>query len=505
MNDTLDTSIVWPEDLLKSIGPTVFQNGTTLKPLFEGFLKSRKRVQWASELASISGLLNIRDYVEDTLNTMCHQFKVTGTEGPSLDILQSSLKRTIEATERRTIALAYLEEHALSLRQKITVDAAPTDFVAYAIQQELATFFSHADTMIRFRPLLKASKDLVDTTIQQIESLGPSLTFANVQAFARDLGLKTVWPILAMVVSIQNDTSDRYFLNTPMPRVFGAPSCVRNSLNRRVDPHKLVRASRTPLRMSQSVLAGPGHIAYKPGPDQPFEIWPLKHAGLIAAIPGVPNGRYIWALDTKTFEGGLYRLGKSGPSLMVEFEVPRDETDVEPNWIDCQRDQEGSLVLLWGHISPQTGNINTQNVMIFDDTVFTSGKDITFLTEMHAMPNRRSEGTRIDWRDHGNLVSVHHTVQEDQKSDGPEASLRSWQHTYEIVFGDFLLMTITTDARPIESVFGSPTEMILLSPMSSKNALQLWSLRPNDTAYDMTHSMEIPKCPKHYWTSLTVI
>jgi len=504
MNDTSEV-VVWPENVLKNIGPIAFQNGTTLKPLYEGFLKSCKRSQWASELASIHGLLNIRDYVEDTLNLLCHEFKVSGTQGPSLDLLQSSLKRTVDQNERRTIAVAYLEEHALSLRQTITVDAAPPDFVAYAIQQELKTFFQHADTMIRFRPLLKASTDLVDATIQKLEDLGPALTFEQVQAFARDLGLKTVWPVLAMVATIQNDTSDRYFLNTPMPRVFGAPSCVRNNLNRRVDPHKLVRASRTPLRMSQTILAGPGHIAFKTAPDAAFEIWPLKHSGLIAAIPGVPNGRYVWALDATTMEGGLYRIGKGGPSLLVEFEVPKDETDEKPNWIDCQRDQEGSLVLLWGFISPQTGNINTQNVMIFDDTVFTSNKDISFLTEMHAMPNRRLEGTRIDWRDHGNLVSVHHTVQEDQKSEGLDAPVRSWQHTYEIVFGDFLLMTITTDARPIESVFGSPTEMILLSPMSAKNALQLWTLRANDTAYDMTHSMEIPKCPSGYWTSLTVI
>jgi hypothetical protein len=283
-----------------------------------------------------------------------------------------------------------------------------------------------------------------------------------------------------------------------MPRVFGAPSCVRNNLNRRVDPHKLVRASRTPLRMSQTILAGPGHIAFKTAPDAAFEIWPLKHSGLIAAIPGVPNGRYVWALDATTMEGGLYRIGKGGPSLLVEFEVPKDETDEKPNWIDCQRDQEGSLVLLWGFISPQTGNINTQNVMIFDDTVFTSNKDISFLTEMHAMPNRRLEGTRIDWRDHGNLLSMYHSIEDHNE----EPLKRRWVHNYEIVFGSSLLMTMSTDARPIESIYGSPEDVILLSPLSTSSGLQHFVL--DQSTYTLKENCSVPKI-QGYWNSVCVL
>jgi hypothetical protein len=56
-----------------------------------------------------------------------------------------------------------------------------------------------------------------------------------------------------------------------------------------------------------------------------------------------------------------------GPISILEFEVPKDETEGLPTWIDCQRDQEGSLVFLWGHINAQTGGLTTQNVIALDE------------------------------------------------------------------------------------------------------------------------------------------
>jgi hypothetical protein len=35
----------------------------------------------------------------------------------------------------------------------------------------------------------------------------------------------------------------KVFLNVPMPRVFGAPSCVRNAIERHGDPTKLVKTA----------------------------------------------------------------------------------------------------------------------------------------------------------------------------------------------------------------------------------------------------------------------
>jgi hypothetical protein len=265
--------------------------------------------------------------------------------------------------------------------------------------------------------------------------------------------------------------------------------------------------------MDHIVIAGHGHMAYKAlaaEADGPlgFQVWPAKTAYLIAPLPGVSRGRFVWTLDPKTLQATIYKLDPvKGPINILEFEVPQDETEGRPNWIDCQRDQEGSLVFLWGHINAQTGGLTTQNVIALDEeSLFNDAKgpEIQFLSEVHKIPNRRVPGMRLDWRDHGNLLSIHHTIQ-DHMTEATSGALASriWTHTYEIVFGDHLLMSISTDARPIESIFGGPTELVLLSPLSSKSALQYWMLK--GATYEMKEAFEVPKCPTEQWSSVCVV
>jgi hypothetical protein len=101
----------------------------------------------------------------------------------------------------------------------------------------------------------------------------------------------------------------------------------------------------------------------------------------------------------------------------------------------------------------------------------------------------------MDWRDHANLLSVNHTV----KDDAVEGD-RHWTHTYEIVFGPSLLMSMSTDSRPIEAVYGNPHDIVLLSPLSSSRALQHWSLK--DNAYVLIDQREVPK--DYIWTTFCI-
>jgi len=204
--------------------------------------------------------------------------------------------------------------------------------------------------------------------------------------------------------------------------------------------------------------------------------------------------KHVWALDPKSLEATILCLEPY--KVIAQFDVAPDEVYGMPNWIDCQRDSEGSLVLLWGSINPLTGSLYTQNILAFDEESLSESKNLEMLDAISSLPERRTIGVRVDWRDHGNLLSVHHTV-----SDSVKANERAWIHSYEIVFGHNLLMTLQSDTRPIEAVYGCPNDVFLLSPLSSKNAVQHWTL---DDKYTMTEAMEIPKCPDGHWSSFCV-
>jgi hypothetical protein len=500
---------MWPEKILQDIGPYVLTDDTKVKSAFDRYIKEYKRAQWASNVAKLSAFLDFRDYAEDIWATLLDTFGLSSQKVGqlSIDKLQKVLKSTTDPVTRRSMTLAFLEENALSLKSSLRIHNGPEDFVAFAIDDELVTFFKHAEQIIKFRPLLKASTSAIETVVKDMDAKGLALSLQDVQQYARDLGLKTIWPILAMWRAQQDGRLEDLFYNVPLPRVFGSPSCVRNSIEKTTDLQNLVRPARKGLTMDHVVIAGHGHIAFRGTPESPFQVWPAKTAYLIATLPGITSGRFVWTLCPKTLQATIYKLDSSkGPISILEFEVPQDETEGLPNWIDCQRDQEGSLVFLWGHINAQTGGLTTQNVIALDEeSLFSDSKEpeIQFLSEVHKIPNRRVPAMRLDWRDHGNLLSVHHTVQDHMVESPNTLATRTWTHTYEIVFGDHLLMSIATDARPIESVFGGPTEMVLLSPLSSKNALQYWILK--GTTYEMKEAYEVPKCPFDHWTSVCVV
>jgi hypothetical protein len=183
--------------------------------------------------------------------------------------------------------------------------------------------------------------------------------------------------------------------------------------------------------------------------------------------------------------------------VVIEFELPFDMLqDQRPNWIDCQRDSEGALVLIWGTINPLTGALHSQNVSALNEEALFSNEESEILASMAPLPNRRRLGYKVDWRDHGNLLSVHHQVVD---APGP---VRKWTHNYDIVFADTILLSLETEGRPIEAIFGSPKEMILLSPLSAMQGLQLWTNQ--DDEYKLKETARLPKCPKGQWTSMTV-
>lgn len=496
---------MWPSKLLEKIAPVVWSSQETkLKEHYDAYVTKFLHCKWTSEASKITSLIDFRDFAEDAV--VQQQVQVAAEQGPHvpIDRLVRALKSTSEASKRQTLAVAYIEENCLALRTFVNAQHVSPEFVAFALERELETFYKHAEGLTRFRPLLKCSLDSLELSIKALETAGLSATLETFQTVARNLGLSTLWPALALWYSMKMGDVEEVFLNVPMPRVFGAPSCVRNAIERHGDPTKLVKTAfvTKKITLDKALLSGHGHVAYKTGND--FKIFKASRAYLCAPLPGMDT-RHIWCLKPESLEAAIYKLDPEF-KLVAEFELPRDETEESPNWIDCQRDSEGALVLLWGHINSLTGSLYTQNAAALDEEAIlaASGPDanvgIEFLSSIASMPTRRVLGQRIDWRDHGNLLSVHHSVEDSTSASGT----RLWTHAYDIVFGTHLLMTLTTDARPIESIFGSPEDVILLSPLSSSEPLQHWTLvRPEKAEgkpeYKMSGSCKAPKLDTGHW------
>ena len=467
----------WPSSVLEP--SALFTDASKLQSRFDDYVRLALRPQWTSAVEALTTLIDFRDFAEDTLADLKTIMKAKSDMPLGLEALVKSLKNT-NVPDRKVLTVAFLTENALCLRASISLATAPSSLVAFVIEAEIESFNAKAREICKYRPVLTAPRVTVERIAAEMDT--KAQTLEAFKKHAEDLGTSSLWPVYALFKAVERGEVEDLFLHAPLPRVFGAPSCVRNGIERRSNPAKLVTGNPRPLSLEKCVLSAKGRLAWRQGSK--WTVMDAKHTGLVASLPGLP---YVWTMDPDTMSCGIY----TSTGLAVEFDLPKDSE--VPNWIDCQRDPEGALVLMWGHINPLTGSLGAQNACAFDEDALVQSSTLEFLDAFVPLKARRSPGARVDWRDHGNLLSVHHTVEDDA------SAARKWVHTFEVVFGNNLLMTLTTDLRPIEAVFGCPTDMILLSPLSSK-ALQHWKL--DNGAYAMTTSEE---APPGRWTSLTVV
>jgi hypothetical protein len=507
---------MWPTQVLSSIGPVIFHgtDHSKLKTFFEVFVRTSLTAEWSARIDAYRSLMDFRDFVEDTWTLLKQDFGVSNHKVVSTEDLVRALKATSDGSKRKSMTLAFLQENVLSIRNSIQPQTIPVNFVEFSIQKELDIFFQHAKQIHSYRPILNVSVEVLESIVGSMESKGLNHTLQDFQEYARNMNVTTLWPVLALWYSLHSQdpelSVERLFINVPLPRVFGAPSAVRNSIDRHCDPSKLCKSVRERLSLSRAIIAGSGYLAWRPRETESFIVVPAPTAILVAPLPGLSK-RFVWTLDPKTHQAAIYNLdlvrklpdasspleSKYALTPVALFEIPYDETDQEPNWIDCQRDAEGSLVLRWGHINALTGGLHTQNLMAFDEEALYKEASLEFLDTSAALQDRYTT-RRIDWRDHGNLLSMYHSIEDHNE----EPLKRRWVHNYEIVFGSSLLMTMSTDARPIESIYGSPEDVILLSPLSTSSGLQHFVL--DQSTYTLKENCSVPKI-QGYWNSVCVL
>jgi len=468
-------------DVLKALCPVLF-TPAKLTSYYAKYIHTVLVPKWTSELERLSTLIDFRDFAEDTFAVLMASFCIETTPSVPIDNLVKALKLTTDFAKRRIITRAYIEENVLGLTSKIG-SSLNADFTLFAIDLELVTYFDLAFGLGKIRPVLKCSVETIESVVKRVD-LQKSITLETLESFAKDLGVSSLWPVVALLKAHKDGDLEELFLHVPLPKVFGAPSCIRNSVVR----NGLVQiVGATGLLIDKAVIASKNSLCWKT-----LQGWTTKECSVATLVAVLPGTKFVWCHDPDTLKAAIYELNPF--KVIVEFELPGDEA--KTNWIDCQRDAEGTLVLMWGHINPLTGALLHQNVSgINEDELLTDSASI--MCDVSEIPMRRRLGYKVDWRDHGNLISIHHKV-----LDIPGLE-RKWSHNYDIVYADNILMTLETEARPIEAVFGSPREMLLLSPLSAMQSLQMWTIK--DGKYGLSEYSRLPKCAYGHWTSLTAI
>lgn len=466
---------MWPKDILKCI-PSLLEKAKAPEH-FVLFITKILKPKWNTELFTVTSLLDFRDYAEDSWKQNASAL-IGPQEEPRFDLLVKELKALIDPAKRRMLVQCFLEENLQKHRASALYEN--QTFVEFALDQELDLFFKLSEPLIRFRPLLKSSRESIEQVMSQMNNQN---TFEQLNEFKAFLGLDNLWPVLALWRAHYFGESEELFLHAPMPRVFGAPCTQYKDVDRQCDFNSIAKPARINFSFQNLVIAGNSTLAYKIKGQ--WTQRKLKQAHLVCGMPGLSNK--IWLLDPKTMSSCIYDVETS--KAILEFDLPG--TEDQPNWIDCQRDVEGSLVLIWSKLNNITGSSSHENMVALDEELLNTGQG-EFLQQISVVPQRRFRGTRLDFRDHGNLVHVQHSVKDSQ---GPLK--RIWTHNYDIIFANSLLMTLETESRPIEAVYGTPFDIVLLSPLSSTQALQHWRLGP-DKKFFLCDSSSVPKTSTEY-------
>ena len=190
----------------------------------------------------MTNVIHFRDYVEDLVSVNTSK-------------LVSAIKSTSDVSLRVSYCLAFLHEHFAL--QKYNLD--DTKFVEFAINQELDKFFEIARSIIRFRPVLKNSRETLEAVLQSFTKCPTVESFVDL---SKKLKHSNIWPCLALYVSHLRGEAEEYFLHCPMPRIFGSTSGMRNAIEKASNIEKLLVKSAS-LSIQNVVLGSHSSICYK--------------------------------------------------------------------------------------------------------------------------------------------------------------------------------------------------------------------------------------------------
>jgi len=414
---------------------------------------------WKESCKLCKTFSELRQYMEHVLTSELGLHAINHSTA-ILKAIKSALVGTEECATACALCLASLAQRCEDALCK------SSKFFTYVLQQETEVFYSTCRKIRVLHPIFACSVESMQKVLDDISTcndIGQLTNLAQTIGFEK-VDKTSVWPLLALYEAQQQGIAEDLYLNCPLPQVLGYPSNVpigitSSTITKWAKPYGN-------LDFKNVVLCNKGTLCTYNAKEGVFKLHNICNAHLVCALPGV--SKTIWCVNAQTFACSFVRMHNDGtPQELVQFDLP--VTEDELNWIDCQRDNVGNLVLRWSNKNSITGSVQTVHQAAFDELQLLEHNTIAFLDTCGELPDRfHASFGSFDYRDHGNVLSLHYTIKEEFQSR------RQWNHMFEVLFGLVSLLVISTPARPIQDIYGTPYEFFVLSPLSNR-PLQKWA------------------------------
>lgn len=394
---------------------------------------------------SCSDLLEYRDAAEDLL----------GAYGVTTDFVLPKASKTDMASACAKHVQDILQKHARKdtrMYKMFVIDKACKDWMHFT------------DPYMTMRPRMKTPVHVIEKVLADMEN--HEWTTSRIAEWAAELNTAQL-PVLSMMWCLTNDVDvDDAFMHAPKSTVRGACCTLRN-MHHGVADVKRCKAQSPDINRPIFVQNGSIKVFQADGKyalvKEPCAFYGVPVPGT-DVITDDNLRRYIVVAKGSTAAILEIRYTKDKmPSVKRMFEMDLEES-APIDFLDCQRDRDANIVLIWGHRAEYTGGAELKYFALsYED--FMNKKVNMAPFETSKLPDRSTPGTRIDFRDHGNLLALANFI-----TEGTDDAKRTFQLNQHVIYGSTAISNPKLPER-LFAAFGAPPLYVALG--ASKT---LWSI-----------------------------
>jgi hypothetical protein len=454
----------------------------------EKFKKSLSYETFLPKLKGLEDVLEFRDAAEDIITDL----GISKDFSLPRDLLKQDQKDVYVAKALYTFVMENLQIKRPWCKDYI-------DFVWTSICDE---WLDNTDPSITLKPRIKTPLSELEAVIQEIETQAPFATRVLCKLWANKLQCPSIVPVVAILYCILKGIDlDDTFIHCPPTTIVGAPCMWRDS--EVLDPVSNI-VSQTKKQIpdfTKLIFLTDGKIHYKndltDGTEYSIIQEPLAYYG--AWVPGVDvpiqNVKRKYLVLAKNSTACIYAVSYTDDKKVLfnkkaEFDLD-EQTPI--TYLDCQRDRDANIVVLWGHFNNNTGSVSDVSYFAWTEEDFIARKSNTQTTTK--LPNRSIVNTKVDYRDHGNLLSLVTDMKECQQD-----KIRYFSYNQAVVFGNIQLPIFIKDTRFLH-VYGSPLHFIVLGSNGT-----LYEIKLVESSYSIQKcSSQKPNVPVRTITSMLAL
>jgi hypothetical protein len=320
----------------------------------------------------------------------------------------------------------------------------------YALQHACSTWLQFSDPSMTLRPRIRLATDKIETVLTSIEAVAHDCTYAHLTHHLTVSGVPILASLSMLYCMLKGIDVDDTFVLPPKTSVRGNLCVLRDTSSETVS---LKSCKKQSPDLKRFVLSYDGHLLVRSGDTTTKIVEPC--AKLVVPVPGLDVfvGTMLrrYAIVAKDSTAAVLALTFDGTSVKC---VKRMEIDLgEPaDFIDCQRDRDDNIVFFWGQRNALTGGASVQ-LVAWTEEDFLSKTPTVNVVETHKVPNRMTANARVDYRDHGNLLSL--------VTDVTEVG-DAYSVTQRLLFGRHILENTLLAPGVVRKyhVYGSPLDFV---------------------------------------------